>query len=232
MGTKIICVFNKQEFFEKVIVNCKYHKNCEFFGYDNTKENTALTKHYNYFIEENIPQDATPENSDFWCVFMHQDFAFQEDIDLALKNLDKNFIYGPIGIKFLTPNLCQSKERFKPTDAICFGKILQMAGSQFIHYGCEIKEPTIVDTVDCCCIIMHSSLIRKFNLRFDENLSFHMYAEELCYRARRDYELETKANQFHCFHLGAGTTNEEFKNSAQYLKAKFNINKIPSTCDN
>lgn len=232
MSTKIICVYNKQDFFEKVVKICEFHQNCEIIGYDNTIENTAITKHYNHFIKENIMQNTDSEDIGFWSVFMHQDFAFREDINLALENLDKNYIYGPIGVKFLSPIIHRTEEGFDPSKLIILGKIAQRMNSQFIYFGEEVKEPTTVDAIDCCCIIMHSSLIKKYQLLFDENLNFHMYAEELCYRAKKDFGIETKVTQLGCFHLGMGVINQEFRDSAQYLKDKFKINKIPSTCPN
>ena len=77
---------------------------------------------------------------------------------------------------------------------------------------------------------MHSSLIKKYNLRFDENLSFHMYAEELCYRAKKDYKIKSKVVQMKCFHMGEGSLNDEFYKAVEYLKEKFHTDKIPSTC--
>lgn len=228
MSTKIICVFNKKEVFEKIVRDNQQTTNCEIFGYDNTSENIAITKRYNEFIEKNIKEDSP----DFWCAFIHQDFGFQEDMDLKLENLDKNYIYGPIGVKFNYPVTTDTREGFDPDRLVVYGMIAQRINQEFITYGEYITQPTIVDSLDCCCIIMHSSLIKKYNLRFDENLSFHMYAEELCYRAKKDYGIETKTIQTKCFHLGIGVLNDEFKASVKYLKDKFKIHKIPSTCPN
>lgn len=236
MRTKIVCVFNKQEVFEKIVKDNVSTKTCEVFAYDNTNENVAITKRYNDFIEKNIAKNANIKDSDsnagFWCVFIHQDFGIQEDIDLLLNNLNKNYIYGAIGIKFNYPILLSTDEGFDTSKIIIYGMIAQRINNDFISFGEYIKEPTTVDAIDCCCIIIHSSIIKKYNLRFDENLNFHMYAEELCFRAKKDYQIKTKVVQMKCFHLGMGVLNEEFRNSAKYLKNKFKVNKIPSTCPN
>lgn len=232
MRTKVICVVNKQDIFEKIVRDNESLKNCEIFAYDNTNENIAITKHYNKFIEENIVKSPSGKDSNFWCVFIHQDFGIQEDIDLILNNLNRNYIYGAVGIKFYYPVTIDTNEGFDCNKLIVYGMIAQMSNNNFIPYGEYITEPTTIDAIDCCCIIMHSSLIKKYNLRFDENLNFHMYAEELCYRAKKDYKIKTKAVQIKCFHLGVGVLNQEFRDSVQYLKDKFKIKKIPSTCPN
>lgn len=229
MKTKIICVYNNQEIFDKVVKNNKNLKDCEFLACDNTKENTAITKHYNNFIDENI---ISNEAANFWCLFIHQDFGIEEDIDLKLKKIDKNCIYGAVGAKFYR-GIYFNRKGFKRFHVVNYGKILQGNNDfNFREYGLEVKRPKTVDSVDCCCIIMHSSLIKKHNLHFDENLSFHMYAEELCYSAKKDHRIKTKVIQLDCYHLGAGSLNEEFQKSAQYLKDKFNIKRVPSTCPN
>lgn len=234
MKTKIVCVVNNQEIFEKVIKNNENIKNCEIFAYDNTIDNIAITKRYNDFIDANVLSDEV-ENRDFWCVFTHQDFGFMEDIDLVLEKLKKDCIYGPIGAKIFKGFFFGKKEGdkigFKTELKLILGSLLQGQNDfNFKKYGHKLFFQPTVDSVDCCCLVIHSSLIKKYNLRFDENLSFHMYVEELCYRAKRDYKIKTKVSQMRCFHLGKGVLNEEFCQAVQYLRDKFKIEKIPSTC--
>lgn len=230
MNSKVICVVNNQEIFEKVIKNNENLKKCEHFVFDNTTENVAITKRYNSFIEQNI------NNKDSWYVFIHQDFGVMEDIDLILKKLDINNIYGAVGVKIFKGIFFGKKGNdrhlgFKTSLKLTIGKILQGNNDfNFKKHGLPALFQPTVDAIDCCCIMIHSSLIKKYNLRFDENLNFHLYAEELCYRAKKDYKIKTKVVQMKCFHLGQGTLDEDFKNSAQYLKEKFNLNSIPSTC--
>lgn len=224
---KIVCVVNNYNIFNKVVKNNENLKNCEIVDYDNTTENIAITKRYNDFIKNYVKAD-----SDFWVAFIHQDFGFQEDLGSFLKKMDKKHIYGAVGAT-LYKGLFLGKEGFKTSIALILGKILQGHNDfNFTKRGHKVIFPMTVDTVDCCCIMIHSSLINKYDLRFDENLSFHMYAEELCYRAKKDYKIKTKVIQTNCYHLGVGNLNEEFQKSAQYLKEKFKIKRIPSTCKN
>lgn len=235
MSTKVVCVYNNREIFEKVVKTNVNLKNCELFAYDNTEENISITKRYNDFIRENVAAQ------DSWCVFIHQDFAFLEEVNSVVEKLDPKNIYGAVGVKIfkglfwgkITDKDGNSRKGFKTELKLTFGRILQgdndLGLKKHGRYG--FFKPT-VDAIDCCCIIIHSSLIKKYNLLFDENLNFHMYAEELCYRAKRDYKIKTKVVQTKCLHLGTGNLNEDFEKSAQYLKAKFKLKKIPSTCPN
>lgn len=239
MNTKVICVFNNSEIFEKVIKTNKNLKTCEIFGYDNINENIAITKRYNNFIKEHIGANAfgvgTSKEQDFWCFFIHQDFGLTENIENITKKLNPACIYGTIGAKICRGIFFGRKGNshfgFKSRFKLILGNILQGENDFNLKpYGQKIPFQVIVDSIDCCCIIMHSSLIKKNNLFFDENLNFHMYAEELCYRAKKDYKIKTKVIQIKCYHLGKGVLNEEFQKSLKYLEEKFKVKKIPSTC--
>lgn len=237
MSSKVICVVNNQEIFEKVVRNNENLKNCEHFVFDNTIENVAVSKRYNSFIEQNL------NDEDSWCIFIHQDFGIMENIDSVLKKLDKNNIYGAVGVKIFkgiffgrkgkSSNLKSRYLGFKTSLKLTLGRILQGNNDfNFKKHGRPALFQPTVDAIDCCCIMIHSSLIKKYNLSFDENLNFHLYAEELCYRVKKDYKIKTKVVQMKCYHMGQGTLDEDFENSAKYLKRKFNLKSIPSTCYN
>lgn len=229
---KIVCVVNDYEIFDKVVKSNEYLRECKIFDYNNVQENLSIPLRYNYFIDNNVDL-----SSDFWIMFVHQDFGLMESPDF-LKKLDPESIYGAIGAK-LYKGLFWGKRPntndfgFKNTLKLIKGQILQGNNdSNLKKYGLKLFNQAEVDAVDCCCIIVHSSLINKYNLRFDEKLSFHLYAEEFCYSAKFNHEIKTKVVPFKCYHLGKGNINQEFQRSAQYLKEKFQIPQIPSTCPN
>lgn len=244
MKTKVVCIFNNQEIFDKVVKNNENLKDCELFSYDNTLRNTPITQYYNKFIQETVEE---PQDEDFWCVFIHQDFGFMENVKAVVEKLNPKYIYGAIGVKILKGIFFGKKGLnkdfgrrlgFKTNLKLILGRILQGNNSTLpIDYNFKPKgivalfEPT-VDSIDCCCIMIHSTLIRKYNLRFDENLKFHMYAEELCFRAKKEHKIKTKIVQTKCFHLGKGNLDEDFQKSTQYLKDKFKIKSVPSICPN
>ena len=233
MNTRVVCVWNNREVYEKVVKNNENLKNCTIVDFDNTNENTAITKCYNDFITTKID-----ENSDFWCLFIHQDFGLMEDTDSVVEKLDKKCMYGAVGMKifkgiFIGKKGPNQKIGLKRHFKMILGEILQGNNDfNFYKYGKKLHFPTTVDSVDCCCIMMHSSLIRKYSLRFDENLDFHMYAEDLCYGAKIGHKIKTKVVQMECYHMGLGNINEDFQKSAQYLRDKYDIKYIPSTCPN
>lgn len=236
MKNKVICVYNKPEIFEKVIKTNENLQDFEIISFDNTQINTPITKHYNNFIKEQILD--SPDNNDFWCLFIHQDFGLIENITPKLEEFKPEAIYGAVGVKLFRGVFFGKKSQnshlgFKKYLAVEYGRILQGNDDfNFTYYGREVNAPVKVDAVDCCCIILHSSLIKKYNLQFDENLSFHMYAEELCYRAQKEFDIPIVVAQLNCFHMGKGSYNEEFQKSTQYVKNKFNIERVPSTCIN
>lgn len=236
----VICVYNDKKIFTKVVQDNQYLKDTEIFAFDNTTENISITKRYNSFIEENIMAAAEDGRTltDSWLMFIHQDFGIMEDITPILERLNPNYIYGAVGVKifkgfFYGKRGLDKRLGFKDELKITLGRILQGDNDFGLkrHGRIALFQPT-VDSVDCCCIIFHSSLIKKYNLRFDENLNFHMYAEELCYRAKHEYGIKTKVVQMKCFHLGKGDLGKEFEKSAQYVKEKFNLKSVPSTCPN
>jgi len=231
---KIVCVVNDYVIFDKVVKTNEKLSNFDIIDYDNTTENIAITKRYNNFIDEIVGQ----RQDDFWMLFIHQDFGITDDIESIVEKLNKNCIWGAIGIKiyrgiFIGKKGIEQKIGLKQHRILTLGSISQGNNDfNFAPYGKEISSTAEVDSIDCCCIMIHSSLIKKYNLHFDENLTFHMYAEELCYRTKKEYKIKTKVVQLKCFHLGKGNLNEEYQNSVAYLKNKFKIKKIPSTCPN
>lgn len=233
MKHKIICVYNNTKLFDTIIKNNKNLNDCEIIGYDNTKKNISITKRYNNFIDKYI----NASQDDFWCFFIHQDFGFMEDINFIVERLDPNFVFGAIGIKFNDEFSFKIDKNAPPESKMpirsIVGQILQGDnGLNFHPYGIKLDEPQIATVIDCCCIIIHSSLIKKHNLRFDENLKFHMYAEDICYKAKQEYKIDTKVVPAKCFHIGKGSLDEDFQQAAKYLKDKYHLEMVPSTCPN
>ena len=197
----IVSVVNDFDFYKKVVNLSPCLKTYQVCVYDNTKENIGISERYNDFITKNIAAD-----SDFWVIFCHQDFGFFEDPYDKLKDLDKNCVYGVIAPKngfskhkFI--DIHKKPKRCRKLTRELLGQINQGNNNfDFQKNGIFLKEPTTVSTVDCCCVIVHSSLIFEHNLRFDENLKWHMYAEDFCINARRNYGILTKVVQLDCFH--------------------------------
>jgi len=229
---KIVTVVNDFKLYDRCIRNSENINGYELIPYDNTRENIGIAKRYNDFIEKNILNS----DEDFWIIFCHQDFGFYTDPYEKLKDLDTNFIYGATGVvEYSIRKFKKSKLRFinkKVRKAL--GRINQFRkrkdGQFFEIHGKFLDKPEIVNTVDCCCLALHSSLIKKFNLKFDENLDWHLYSEELSVNAKKNYGVLTKAVQFDAFHIGEGFCDENFYKSWDYILDKHKVEDVVSTC--
>ncbi len=219
----IVSVITNSAQYKQLFTENRFLSKTTLYPYDNSQQNLSIPTRYNHFIEHTMPQNS-------WIVFCHQDFEFLQDPHEVLDKLDKNCIYGPIGItakrhKALSltfhtwrkPSLKWGTE-LRP---VYYGQIKQGSQNNENIIGLRLTSPQTVDTVDCCCLIVHSSLIRAKNLRFDEQFDFHLYGEDFSLAARQKGVL-TQAVQLNCRHYSPGNTDEQF-----WLKYKALLKKYP-----
>ena len=219
---KVVTVVNNFELFERCIKNNEFLSEADVCVFNNSVKNAGISECYNFFMERIKPED------DFWVIFMHQDFIFNENPIEKFQKLDKNCIYGVIGILFPVFFLQIKPEFiFRVLRRCMLGQIYEGEGKRRV--GHKVASHPEVNTLDCCCCIIHSSLIKAARLRFDENLKFHMYVEDLCITAKKNGIL-SRVIQFDCLHLSRGSYGEDFKESVLYIKKKHKIKRINSTC--
>ena len=220
---QIICVVSNFEIFGSMIGKNPFMNIFPVQAYDNTADNIGIPKRYNHFIDHHMKDDA-------WLVFCHQDFGFSEDPAATLKHLDRTGIYGPIGaVKKKGFYFRHGKLTFSKKTLL--GQIQQARNdSNYFPHGVHLDKPQIVDTVDCCCLVVHSSLIKKYDLRFDEHLDFHLYSEDFSLNARYKYGIRTRAVQMDARHMSFGDTSREFHASLEYLKTKYRGINFVGTC--
>ena len=120
-----------------------YFKGADLIMLDNRVENKTVTERYNDFLD-GIDDDR-------WIVLCHEDWELKENLLDVLEKLDKDKLYGPIGV-FI--------EEKKNVDVLVMkGRVEQSpknGGKTIIIRG---KDSTgWVDTFDCQCLIFHSSL--------------------------------------------------------------------------
>jgi hypothetical protein len=225
MQLKVISVVNYFPVYQRVVWDNLNLAGAEFFGYDNSRENIGIAVRYNDFIEKNLEN----EEEDSWCIFCHQDFGFEEDPGPKLAELSPDCIYGAIGVNIkLKLSLKPFKlYRKKETE----GQFKQGHNNDdFEFIGNYLERPKKVLACDCCCLIVHSSLIKKYNLRFDPKCEFHLYAEDFQINARKKFGVKTMAVQFACYHLGIGNYDDPaFYKTLDYLKKKHHLRKLYST---
>ena len=229
--TIVTAVTNKKQYQHFVFKN-RYLQNCMLRFYDNSQENLPIPTRYNHFIENELSENT-------WTIFCHQDFEFLQNPEEILKDLDPNYVYGPIGVEtqiHSSLHLIFHSWRIKPSFhkkkeylSVFQGQIHQYGGKKPFLLGRYLSRPANVDTLDCCCVIVHSSLLKKHNLRFDSTFDFHLYAEDFCLSAHLK-GIKSRAVQIQCAHHSLGNMNKHFWNKYQDLLRKFPHDFFLTTC--
>ena len=190
---------------------CLKKNNVCIKSYSNIAENIPVPVRYNSFL------NSFDYNTDAWICFCHPDWEILEDINNVVKDFDINSIYGPIGVKLNTykekyiVDVCgYCEERYRDGRYFrCVDKILD-------------SDKKNVDTLDCQAVFVHSSLIDKYNLRFDEKLKWHLYVEDFCISAKVKYNINTYATKIKCCHwCGWHDDLEEYNKTLSILNEKY-----------
>jgi hypothetical protein len=188
----------------------------------------GLPERYNDFIDRNL-------DSDSWLVFIHDDVELLEDIGPRLEGLPRNVIYGACGAKKINGK-GEIIGRIQTEDP-------RVNGGRRFSFGREVAHFEIVPTFDPFFICMHSTLFKKradiipgltFTLayvRFDENLGYHLFSEELNINAKKNYGIESAVLQISCCHYSFGTKAEEYYQALEYIYKKHGISKFIGTCE-
>lgn len=222
-----ISVIRDFDLYSKFFTNNEFVNKYDLITFDNNKENLGISQRYNSFLS------SFDHSNESWFVFCHEDFCLKEDIYNLLTSLDKNNIYGPIGT-YISENfeIEYNKKKFLIPVRSKKGQIIQKnkqgENSQLI--GIKLQKPSLVDTADCQCLIIHSSLIQKYNLRFDENLTFDLYSEAFSIEAKEKYQINTFAIQVNCEHWSEGNIGERYYKGINYLNNKYPNSLYAGTC--
>lgn len=216
-----ISVVRDFDLYNRVIVNNPHLGDAQKVAYDNRAENRPIPARYNEFL------DGYDYSKPAWFVFCHEDFEPQEPLAPLLEGLSPAAVYGTIGCKQfwllglgVHVNLGIMKECRRDG-----------TGSPWVcgkPWGCKWRPR--VDTVDCCCLVVHSSLVEKFHLRFDENLSFDLYVEDFCAAARIEHGIRCRVLPFRSMHHSGSPTTERLYRHLPYLAKKYPRNCFCGTC--
>jgi 2-polyprenyl-3-methyl-5-hydroxy-6-metoxy-1,4-benzoquinol methylase len=183
----------------------KGNPNIETAALDNTKENQFISKRYNQFL------DSWDYGKDAWFILCHNDWEICENILPKLEMLDKGNIYGPIGAKIVSN-----------AKLILCGTIREMSRDGLwtrTLWNRHSMTGTPVDTLDAQCMIVHSSLVKRHHLRFDEKFDFHLYVEDFSINALEKHGIQTEIVKLDCIHHSIMT------GFSSDLEKCFNINK-------
>jgi hypothetical protein len=194
---------------------------------DNRQENLGIPKRYNQFLDQyNYLQET-------WFVFCHEDFLLQDTkLKSKLEHLDKGCFWGPIGSALEYKELNFARLKTLMPQRRLLGNILQKDkdGSNSLSIGKLIDSASEVSTFDCCCLIVHSSLIQKHSLRFDEKLTFDLYVEDFCANGLLEHKIKSFALQIDCEHWSYGNIGPRYLQSLEYLNQKYSGNLFAGSC--
>ena len=222
----IVSVVNNYSMYNKYIKSNLYLKksnNIHFVDFDNTKDSLPVPVRYNQFL--NL-YDYSKES---WFLFCHPDWEISDDIYEKLEKLEKNKIYGPAGARLI--NLRTGIYRIFcgfTYEATRDGALTLINKSQ----GDYFKEQK-ADTLDCLAMFVHSSLVKKYNLRFDENLKWDLYIEDFCINAFKNFNIETNTFYFENTHHSDAGFRElpmSYYLSQEYLREKYPQDIFAGTC--
>ena len=188
---------------------------CRKVPMDNRHRNETIPVLYNRFIDSGDYGDTD------WLVFCHEDFQPLQSFEDTIASLDSDSIYGPIG-----SCLVHSNSHFVPgglwTTRV-LGEIDESNkdGSGLHVFGEKVALGSAVETLDCQCLIVNASLVQKHHLRFDENLTFDLYAEDFCANAFLAHGIQSRIFPFECRHWSGGTFAPRFFKQRDYLHKKY-----------
>lgn len=204
----IISVVRDEVLYRRLVAENPMISDCEKRMLDNREENLGIPTRYNQFLETyNYEHPA-------WLVFCHEDFEFRQNLSF-LDTLPADSLYGPIGTLL-------SKKREKWQMALCGEELCSNRdGSRRLRIGARGRYPQQVLTFDCQCIIIHSDLVQKCKLRFDEKLTYDLYVEDFCISSLERHGIPSLVVPIDCQHYSYGNLQPRFFKGLAYLQEKW-----------
>ena len=210
----VVSVVRDMAMYRRCLEDNRYCKGLILFPFDNRECNNPIPVCYNRFLDE---YDYAKES---WFIFCHEDFEFQEDIILQLRRFDKDSLHGVVGA---------ARKGFAGFGMqVIYGNMTEInrdgSGAEWSP-GRKICLPVEVETFDCCCLIVHSTLVQKHGLRFDENLLFDLYVEDFCAMAKVKDGIRSYVHPVKCCHHSGSMATDRLLRHLPYLKEKY-----PNNC--
>lgn len=197
------CFFNLNSNLLDVAVN----------GIDNRRSNKGLPVLYNQAINESLDQDS-------WLFFVHEDFEINSNLSV-IGSLERDCVYGTFGVRMVGD---------APV-GVGAHTVSHKDGRGSETVGVAISTCQEVETLDCQSILIHTSLLRKYpELRFDENLTFDLYAEDFCIMAKQILGLKVMVFPLDFQHYSFGKVGERYHRGLAYLAKKYPDCGVPGSC--
>ena len=203
-GCVFVAVVRDHDMYARLVKGNPNNAGGEFVAFDNLAENLSVTARYNSFLE------SWDYSREAWFVFVHEDYEFLEPVGPLLAKADQKSIYGTCGARST-----------RPGDDIVWALNSNRDGADLGLYGRPFcGQPTVL-TSDCNCLIVHSTLVREFGLRFDEKLTFDLYAEDFEIAAFERFGIPTKILDVANHHYSFGNIAPRFFVQRRYLMDKY-----------
>ena len=210
---KIITVFINPSMYERFFLKNAVVNGCDLVPIDNRHLNRGLPAIYNELIARHLDENC-------WLFFVHEDYEVKDGLSV-IDQLDQNHVYGTFGLNF---------ENNSPVPYglhVCSNK----DGSRAVEVGHAISQPAAVQTLDCQSILVHSSLLRNNpTLRFDEKLTFDLYAEDFCINAKYQLGIISKVFPLTFQHYSHGSITERYHSGLRYLAEKYPDVAVAGSC--
>ena len=205
----IVSAVRDMSMYERCLKTNPFLAGAELCPVDNKDRNESISLCYNKFLE------SRPVGECAWYVFCHEDFEPKEALLPLLSELDKDSLWGPIGA--VTRVRCGFYHQWRLLGCIeeC-GK----DGSRPHIVGEPAPQGTLVDTFDCQCLIVHSSLIQRHHFCFDEHLTFDLYVEDFCMAAAQD-GIASRILPLFARHWSGGSVLPRYYIQEAYINAKY-----------
>ncbi|WP_170468393.1 hypothetical protein [Ruegeria arenilitoris] len=185
----------------------------EVYLIDNRDRSVGLPTLYNEILEENLSEDA-------WLFFVHEDFQVQGEL-FDTEDLAVDAIYGVFGL------------RMDGHNPVGFGRhrCSEKDGSSVLMVGLPVTSPKCVETLDCVAVLVHTRLFRERpGLRFDEALTFDLYAEDLCINARENHGVSVIVLPLEFQHYSKGFVTERYWRGIEHLGKKYPDVGVAGSC--
>lgn len=209
-AVKIVLVSVVRDFamYEKCVKANPFTAGCELCAIDNRERNEGIPRGYNAFL------NARSVDEEAWYVFCHEDFELKEPLNLA--SADPESLWGPIGAA--TKVVCGVYHQWRLLGEV---EECRKDGSCLRTVGSAVPLGTPVETFDCQCFIVHSSLVRRHHLRFDEALTFDLYVEEFGMAAHEKAGIASRILPMKACHWSGGSVQPRYFEQEAHVNAKY-----------
>lgn len=205
-----ISVSRDQTLYAKCIGENPHANSFEHMMIDNREINEPIPVCYNRFL------DGYDHSQEAWFMFCHEDFELRESLSPILEGMDRSALHGVVG---------GARRGFAGFGTqVIYGNMTECrrdGNGREWKVGKHIDKATEVESFDCCCLIVHSSLVKEHGLRFDENLQFDLYVEDFCANARVKYGIRSFVHPVKCCHHSGSRATERLYRHLPYLGKKY-----------